>query len=180
MKVKAKPAAAINITRFIFRIRWKVRETTDLQHMFCASSRKSRLNLSFRTFARFDLPKASSTRSQLRHHIAVTNHPDQHRREKLVAQIETDVGSFRTNHASGPSDVRKLELPVETEGFLISHVATGSNGYLEGLAAGMAIIWMNGHAVRTLGDYRRIRSKMESRKQVLLLVQSDEASISSW
>jgi serine protease Do len=74
-----------------------------------------------------------------------------------------------------PMETHELDLPEATQGALITHVAKGSIAYLEGLAAGMAVVRINEHAIRNLDDYERIRERSNSEKPVLMLVQANQS-----
>jgi len=73
-----------------------------------------------------------------------------------------------------PTEKQELELPPATEGVLVTHVAMRSVAYLQGLAAGMAVVRINGHSVSDLNDYKHAMSKRPADKPLLVLVQSNQ------
>lgn len=72
-------------------------------------------------------------------------------------------------------EARELELPEAAQGALITHVAKGSVAYIEGLAAGMAVVRINEHAISSLDDYEQVRERSDPEDPVLMLVQSNQS-----
>lgn len=72
------------------------------------------------------------------------------------------------------TEIRELELPPATEGLLVTHVAMRSVAYMEGLAAGMAVVRINRHSISDLDDYKQAMSKRRADKPLLVLVQSNQ------
>lgn len=64
---------------------------------------------------------------------------------------------------------------IQTEGVLITHVAKECIAYIEGLAAGMAVIRIDDQVIRSLEDYKRVSSELSPEKLVLMLVQSNRS-----
>jgi len=71
------------------------------------------------------------------------------------------------------TEVQELELPLATEGVLVTHVAMRSVAYMQGLAAGMAVVRINDHSIDDLNDYRQAMLKRPADKPLLVLVQSN-------
>ena len=66
-----------------------------------------------------------------------------------------------------------LELPNDAQGVLVSHVADGGVGYIEGIAAGMLVLRVNEHSIHSIDDYKGAFAKRQPEKPVLMLVQSN-------
>lgn len=56
----------------------------------------------------------------------------------------------------------------------MTHVAKGSISSTEGLAVGMAVACINGHAICNLDHYERIRERSDPEQPVLMLMQSNK------
>ncbi len=72
------------------------------------------------------------------------------------------------------TEKQELELPPATEGVLVTHVAMRSVAYMQGLAAGMAVVQINGHSVSDLKDYKQAMSKRRADEPLLVLLQSNQ------
>jgi len=72
------------------------------------------------------------------------------------------------------AEAHELELPNNIQGVLINQVASRSISYVEGLAAGMAVLRIDNHPIRNLDDYRDATIKHQPEQPMLMLVQSNQ------
>ena len=75
-----------------------------------------------------------------------------------------------------PESARELGFSGALRGVLIEHVAVRGPAYREGVCAGMAILKVDDHPIRTLVDYRLAMENKAVDKDVLLLIGTSEGN----
>ena len=75
-----------------------------------------------------------------------------------------------------PESARELGLSESLRGVLIEHVAVRGPAYREGVCAGMAVLKIDNHPIRTLADYRLAMENKSVDRGVLLLIGTSEGN----
>ncbi|WP_197524983.1 trypsin-like peptidase domain-containing protein [Botrimarina hoheduenensis] len=73
-----------------------------------------------------------------------------------------------------PEVASQLGYDADATGALIAGVETGGAAYKDGIAAGMLVLRVNEHEIRTSADFARVTSMVPPEKPVLMLIKSPD------